>query len=90
MTEFYDKDFFMPLKFMALIMEIYLYYHIPEVKLYCHAMPKSRFRKCSFLITPLPLWEGTEGRGNLLGHFHPHLSLSHQGRGEFKEFLSLF
>ena len=30
MTEFYDKDFFMPLKFMALIMEIYLYYHTPS------------------------------------------------------------
>jgi hypothetical protein len=47
-------------------------------------MPKNRHRTLSFLINPLPLWEGARGRGNQYGYsFTLSLTLSHKGRGNF-------
>jgi len=43
---------------------------------------------CSY---PLPLWEGTKGRGKHFDYpFTLTLTLSHQGRGDFEEFYVCF
>jgi hypothetical protein len=53
--------------------------------------PKNRDRKLNFLTNPLPVWEGTKGRGSLNGYCSPSPFPSPvKGEGTIGTFLCLF